>query len=110
MADHKKSDPMEDIEGAFKVATNILGLAGPLSRALGRATGTPQHTMPSPPPPSPSEHGCYVCSDTLQAVMNGKTVPCPSCVVEQPKCKTCGGSGKVGNPGHQARCPVCQGR
>lgn len=133
MSSRKLPNPMSDLENAFMLATQILGIAGPIAKAFSGARGgdgddDDDSSVPSPSPrPSPrpsqvsraqrateatAEIVCAVCDNTKLVGMRGNQVACPACSVSPSvstpkKCDTCGGCGRVGMVGHTVKCPVC---
>lgn len=101
MASRKRPmSPAEQMEGAFKLATQLLGVAEPVSRLLTELRRDDE-----------DEDDCEVCGGTLKVGRKGAEVDCPECVVhEPPMCQTCGGDGEVGRVGHRVKCPVCKGK
>lgn len=101
--------PAEQIEGAFKLATHLLGVSAPVSRLLTELRRDDNEDEDEDE--DEARVNCPVCGGTTKVGRRGAEVDCPECVVHQPPgCATCGGDGEVGRVGHRVKCPVCKGR
>jgi hypothetical protein len=133
MSNRKLPNPMSDLEGAFMLATQLLGIADPIARAFAGVRGqeddedsaspSPAPQAPSPrPPPRDSRSSkatevvaeivCDVCDNTKLVGRRGSEVMCPACAplpsrASEKECETCGGEGRVGRANHKVKCPVC---
>ena len=133
MSNRKLPNPMSDLESAFMLATQLLGIADPIARAFAGARGEEDDgdsnsSSPAPRAPGPrssprdsaaaratevvAEIVCDVCDNTKLVGRRGSEVACPACAPSPSRsaasgCETCGGEGKVGRVNHRVKCPVC---
>lgn len=81
--------------------------AGFSDKPLESGTMLPSYQPVAIAPPTvidvPPSTGCFTCGGTRKVGQPGHQVQCPVCG----DCATCGGTGLVGAKGHEVGCPIC---